>query len=115
MRLRTRLDALTRRLPPALGTEAAINRAVFALHDREQAAEWAAVPPHEREAFHMECERAMRDDPDFLAHFEAGIAWAMAEHERKHGPAITVAGHGWIGERDYGRLRAAVTGETWHG
>ncbi len=91
----------------------AINREVFRLAAAEAAAEWTArlgaladAGLTEEDVSLMLAQEAEADPAGFAAAWEE----MRARDEAEHGVGIEVAGCGCIGERDYARLRATVTG-----
>jgi len=91
----------------------AINREVFRLAAAEAAAEWTArlgaladAGLTEEDVSLMLVEEEESDPAAFAAAWEE----MRARDEAEHGVAIRIEGCGCIGERDYARLRATVTG-----
>ncbi len=114
MRLKRRLDSLTRRLPhEPTGGEDAINRAVFARYRHETDAAHAAATPLDYDAYTRAFEAAYAEHGETLLE-EMGQYFTamMAQEEAEHGPWMTIPGHGRIRERTYARLRARVSGRA---
>lgn len=92
--------------------EGAINAEVFRLAAVESAAERAALQAV-REGMGVreeELSRLLADEVDANPSGFAALWGEMtAQYEMEHGVGVKIEGFGFIGEKDYARLRAAVT------